>query len=66
MILIERKEWMKTCFQKSVGMVKQLFSLNFIEIPLWYAEKGKGKQSRGKRNLWRNIILRKNGRRLSY
>lgn len=50
MILIAGEEWMKTCFQKSVGMVKQLFSLNFIEIPLWYAEKGKGKQSRGRRN----------------
>lgn len=49
---------------KGQGLASIEFSLNFTEIPLWYAEKGK--QSRGRRNLWRSIILRKIGGRLSY
>jgi hypothetical protein len=51
-------------FLKGKGWLYIVFSLNFTEIPLCYAEKGTGKQSRGRRNLWRSIILRKNGRRL--
>ena len=53
-------------FLKGKGWLSIEFSLNFTEIPQWYAEKGKGRQSRGRRNLWRSIILRKNGRRLFY